>query len=292
MGKRFYQTILLISLCLAIASCQIIQSRTQNGLPHEEAVRRFLDTLNYSSLEDLSREDVFISLDFEKDRWTLNNIFSYDENGDLSNIKTRSGVCTQLCQVTCEFIKPLFQRDYDITFLAGNENIFFGSRSDIGPTHYVVKISPKGNLSKIKKVLAIDPSYKKYDYLDNFQDYQFEYELSSIYMFDDQIKDITIPVKACYPMALTKRGNYLLCLTVEKINNKYDENNFALTVRAVEKRSFIGTCLLAIMKDDGELVVFKDERYIKTILDERPARKILERTLHLFKNVSFNKRVN
>ncbi len=269
--------IISVALLVALGGC------AQKGLPHEKEVREFLSTLRYSAIDDLLRENVSISLDFSKQQWTLKNIFAYDSEGKLLNHKMRSGVCTQLSEVTYDFTKSLFGQDYRVSFLSAYEGSFFPAQGNIGPTHYLIKATPKNG----SQAIFIDPSYKKFGHEGEFRDYKFLNELSSLSAFDRKETGITLPVSHNYPIILSKDGNWILSMVAAKINENFNKDNFAILVRAVKKYEPSGkaACLVFIRKE-GKEELYTNKELTTKILGEAMAEKFLSRMLSLFKNIS------
>ena len=256
-------------------------------LAYEQDVRNFLYSLNYSALPDLVRPGTYISLDFDNEFWRLNNIFAYTKKGELVNVESKTGVCTELCQATYEFVEPLFGDDYEVSFLKGNENVFFSAEAGVGPTHYVVKVKPKGNFWQSQKSLLIDPSYKIYDYLEDVEGYTFSEEMDSIDVFGDYSQDITMPVGVNYPLLFLEDKEYMLSLAVKKVDDSYNKDNYGLVVFATKKGLLKSSPLIVFMIRDGEFSASKDGALIKDILDISTARKLIDTVFSLFKNISF-----
>ncbi len=289
MSKRIflYKRLIVISLCLAVIIFAAIFIQIRSGLPYEEEIRMFLDSLEYSALEDLSGKDAYITLDFENELWTLNNIFSYDTDGKLANTRTRRGVCTELCQATYEFIKKLFGDEYRISFLKGNENIFFSSEGGVGPTHYVIKVTPPDSFWGKRESLIIDPSYKIYDYLGKVQGYTFSEEMDSIDVFRNKARNITLPVGINYPLLLLEEKDYMLSLVAKKVDGKFNEENYSLVVFATKKALSESTPLILFVVRNGEFTAVKDDELIKQILDIQTARNLIDTVFSLFDKLPF-----
>lgn len=279
--SKFIFVILGISIITVVF---FFLNNSRRNLPHREKVESFLNSLNYSALENLSRDDFSIKLDFEYGIWTMKNIFSYDEKGKLANIESRSGMCAELSQVTYEFIKPLFEDSHRIVFLRGNEESFFSAGSEAGATHYLIKLLPKDDDGS-SKALAIDPSFGIYDYVNQLEGYAFVAKMPAIDLFADGSRDLTLWADTSYPILFLKDAGYMLSLAARRVDDKYDENNFALVISAVKEGGETGEPLFALMMRGGEFFAFKNREFVQKILDGQAAERISNILLSLFEGL-------
>jgi hypothetical protein len=262
-------------------------TKPNKNLPYEQKIEQFLNSLQYSALNNFNRDDFYIQLDFKHGLWVMKNIFSYDQQGELINHQTRNGTCAELSQVTYNVVKPLFKNDYRIIFLKGNEETFFSADAGIGPTHYIIKIIPKKDSQNKSKVLAIDPSYKVYNYFSELKGYTFSEEMNHLDLFTGQSKDLTMKVGVSYPLLLLEESDCILSLAVKKVHDKYNQDNFALTIFANKKNDEISEGLFALMMREGDFFAVKNEDLISKILDENTKKKLSGMLLSLFKKISF-----
>lgn len=272
-------------LSFLASSCAV---NNQQNLPEEKKIMQFLSSLDYSALEDIKRDDFYIELNFKYDVWIMRNLFSYDQSGKLVNGISRSGTCAELSQVTHDFIKPLLEENYKISFLKGNEDLFFPGGADAEATHYVVKISPKEPDLSNQTEFIIDPSYGIYKPLSKLKGYTFSQEMESIDLFEGNSKDLAMKVGMSYPLLLLDDKQLILSLAVKKVDDQYDRNNFALAVFANKKGGKNVDLLFMLMLRGGDTFAYKNEELVEKILSKKNAENILKIFLPLFKKISFS----
>ncbi|MFC1753359.1 hypothetical protein ACFL96_08205 [Thermoproteota archaeon] len=251
-------------------------------LPHKKEVVAFLDSLTYSALDNLLKEDVRISVDTKNGSWTLHNIFSYDKDGEIVNFKTRSGACVELSRIAYKFAKGLFGKDYRVTYLAAIESRFFPLDAGGGMTHYLIKITP----FESGRALFIDPSYRAYDFLDNVKDYDIKDETSTIPVFDRGIRDVSLYVDTGYPLYLSQDSTHIFSIAVKRVSGKLDQDNYAILISATEQYS--GARIknfLIVAKQDGKVDAFRDMDMIGSLIDAKTAKVFIERIVSLFENL-------
>lgn len=285
-GINIFNKLILIS-CLIFfflsASCI-----NEKDFPQEEKIRQFLTSLHYSALDNLKRDNFYIELKFQQGVWIMRNIFLYDQSGKLANKISRSGTCAGLSQLTYDFIKPLLEDDYKISFLKGNEDLFFRGGVDAGATHYVINISPKDASLPDQRKFIIDPSYKTYKPLSKLKGYTFSQEMKSIDLFEDNSRDLAMKVGMSYPLLLLEDKKWILSLAVKKVDGQYDKNNFALAVFANKKESEVSDLLFTLMLREGEFFAYQNKERVKKILSKKITENLSQIILSLFKKISFS----
>jgi hypothetical protein len=213
-------------------------------IPHRDEVAKITKPLKFSFLPTLMRPNVRITLDFETQTWTLHNIRDFDGQGRLLLEHGRYGRCGELAYHVYQEIAPLLEEKYTIELWRCAESKFFPFM--IGD-HVVVRMTDKALLAS--NVCIIDPSYKKYGRLEDFDDYIF-IKPSDLRPFLGKNTDETLKVGTTTPILLTKR--YLLSLGVVRVNSTFDSQNFGLAIILSKPHRYISRALAEIRKSSGE----------------------------------------
>lgn len=279
-----YATLVLLVVFFSLAAYLIFPFSQPQELPHQEEVKEILASLRYSALEDMAREDFGISLFFEHGAWVLENIFAYDAGGLLVNHQTKTGTCVHLCQITHELIRPLFEKDYQILFVKGNDDSFFDAEAGAGPTHYLLKLRPKDSG---KKALVLDPSYGLYDYKKNFADYYFAKTMEAIDLLAEDATNLALEVDTAYPLLLLNRGSQMLALSVRRVDGKYDSDNFALAVTLTKRHGEVGYPLFVFVMRGGEFLALRDEELIEARLNKKKYQEVSGLVFDLWQRIVF-----
>jgi len=277
----FWIAVLILSY---LGASQYLNS---DKLPLEEEITRFLNTLTYSSLDDLGRDETRISLNFANNTWTINNIFAYDEVGKIVNQGTRSGVCTQLSQITFGYLQSLLGEYYDIVFLQANEARFFSSSDNAGTTHFLLKATPKSNTKKLGKPLIVDPTFKVYNYIDRIENLEFSKDLANFSVFKNKTTDMSMFIDMQYPLTFSKDKKHLLSLVIKRVNNRYNKDNFALLIYATKEYSIRGHCIFGLINNNGKLEAFKLDPMLIKFLSKQDIVRIAAITNRLFSTIVF-----
>lgn len=216
--------------------------------PQDEAIREIMAPLQYSGLRALERDEVTLSLNFQRRTWTLRNIHVFDPQGRVVLDEGKYGTCGQLAAYMYDRIKPLLGENYRITFLRAMQSGFFPTEKG---AHYVLGISPKtARLGFSPQRYILDPSFQRYGAMSDFEDYIFLEDFSVLPFVEDHQSDLTQPVSGSVPIYI--KDAYLIGFTVEDNNGLFDRDNFVVAVTMTKKHHYAGRYLFALRKNRGE----------------------------------------
>jgi hypothetical protein len=112
----------------------------------------------------------------------------------------------------------------------------------------------------------IDPSFEKYENMNDLDDYWF-FETSDALAFKEAKEtDVFFSIDHGTPVFIKK--DFLVTLTVEKVDNKCDRKNFALTLQATRRYKYSGRYLFALRIHEGKLEKFENEFLAKQVLGD------------------------
>lgn len=257
----------------------------EKSLPRQKEINQFLDKLEYSVLEDVSRPDFYLKLNFDFKVWKLKNLFSYLDDGRLLNHKSLSGTCKQLTQVTYDFVKPWLEEDYEIIFAKGYEEKFFRDEAGAEPSHYFLKLIPR---KEGGKSLIIDPTYRIYAYREEVKGHLIVQESNYLHPFLAKERDLILPTDVNYPLLFLAKKGQMFSLLVRKIETKYDQNNHAVGIFFHKQYQVVSQPLFVLMVQEGELLGFKNQDLIAKIDNREVTDKLSNLVLSLFENRRFD----
>lgn len=242
-------------------------------LPYYEQVLQIISPLEYSGLPTLLKQDVRMTIDFDKQTWTLHNLHEYNDEGDILLDAGRYGLCGELAGSIFKRIKKLFGADYEIKFAKVSESGFFLTPQS---THIVLLAHNKIN----GESYLIDPSFHKYGRQADLDEYLFFGIEDSLSFIDQKSPDISFAADHAMPILI--RHNFLLQISVGKTEGKFDPNNFVLSVIATERYKFSGRYLFAIRKINGQTQEFENKWLLNETLDPKDHETIHDALMRWF----------
>jgi hypothetical protein len=245
----------------------------RNPAPYSREIFKAIRPLEYSGIEMLEKEDARISLDFENKSFTLHNFRKVDEKGNLVLEKARYGTCEELAIEAYRRIQPILGGSCKIEFIQIGESGYF-----LPPTggHTVLKINKDG------KEYILDPSFKRYGPIEEFEDYSFLRVLPNLALEPTE-KDKRFPIGTLIPLLI--RGGHLVGLMVSDNEAKFDAENFLIGITLLKKHTFLIKNLFALRKDNGMRQVFEDVPLHKGILNDAEYAKLRAKVISLFEQV-------
>ena len=241
--------------------------------PYSKEIKKIIKPLRYSGLPDFMRPEVSISLDFKNKLWYLHNVHSFDSKGNVILTDGCCGLCGELAAYVHNQITPLLGKDYIIETVRAMESGYFLTPQ---ASHMVLSIRARGS----KNEYILDPSFRRYGHIENFEDYLFfdRMELPPFVM--KKSSDETFPVGMSTPI-LIKRG-FLLGLTIEEQNGKFDKNNFIISLSANRRYRYAGRYVFAIRKNEGQTEISENKTLISALLRPGEYIQLRERIIELF----------
>ncbi len=285
---RFFMFLSVFSIAAAIATAvlfcifqkqdDVFYGKTKYSPPYYKEVTRIMRDVHYSGVEMLLRPDVNLILDTEKKTWILRNAYSFNEQGQVLLEKGKYGICGELASYTADRIRPLLGDEYSIKFVrAAYSAYFLGDYA----SHIVLKIYHK-NFLRSGEVYVIDPSFKKYGAISDFEDYFFYEESNQPEFIRQKDKNFILPVNHGIPLLI--KDGYLVGLAVESVANTFDMNNFSVALTATRKYRYAGRYMFAIRRYYGEEQFQGNEILAKGILREKEYNILKNKVTELFKN--------
>ena len=262
--------------------------KTKNLLPpHSKEVSEIMSHLSYSATRMFIRRPVGVTLDFEHKTYTLRNIHRFDPNGNLvleesaKNPGQFSGACGELAAYTYEKVKPILGDQYNILFVRSGQSGFFLTPD---ASHILLKIIEKNKpKDQEPSVYILDPSFKRYGPLDQFEDYQFFEERPSLPFVENKETDLTLPVGFSIPLWIEK--DYLVSFVVEGIHEKFNSDNFGIALLVTKRHAFMSRYVLALQKKEGQPWDLENEPLIEGIIEKDQYQKIRKKITDMFHQI-------
>jgi len=241
--------------------------------PYSKEIKKIIKPLRYSGLPDLMRPEVSISLDFKNKLWHLHNIHRFDKKGNVILIDNRFGLCGDLAAYTYDKVTSLLGKHYVVEIVRVMESGYFLTPQ---ASHMVLSIRACDS----KDEYILDPSFRRHGHIKNFEDYLFFDRMEVLPFVVKKHLDETFPVGGATPI-LIKRG-FLLGLTVEGQNGKFDKNNFVISIGANRRHRYAGRYVFAIRKNEGQTEILEDKSLISALLRPGEYTQLRERIIELF----------
>jgi hypothetical protein len=286
---RFLQ-ILSLSLIVVLIGFLVVFIRSNppefrlvnslSGLPHQKEVEGIISHLQYSGLQRLMNPELTISIDSIGETWTMHNVHRFSGQGEIVLDNGNQGVCGELATYTYQKIEPLFGKDYKIEFVNAAESGYFnGPRA----THIVLRLS---GLVPAGQVYIIDPSFRRYGKLEDFEDYLFFDTTDPLYMLSKDSENATFPVGTSSPV-LIKR-NYLISIAVEKNGTRFDKDNYVLALAATKKHNYAGRYIVAMRRNNGVDEILENKHLgCLSLFEQDEYRELKNRMTRLFQGIGY-----
>jgi len=247
--------------------------------PYAAEADKIIKPLRYSGIQMFVDKAVYLTLDSDKEIWTLHNIHIFNDKGELVLRENRYGTCGELAEYTATQIRPMFKNNYNIQFVRVSQSGYF-----LAPmaSHIVLRITKKTNN---QEVYILDPSFHKYGPMDEFEDYLFFEEMDNLDFVVNKKENISQPFNMAIPLLI--RGDYLIGFTVENINSESDQKHFVLVLTLTKKYNYAGRYIFAIRNSDGNAEIFENKKLAREVLDEKEWSILKEKIIELFERVVY-----
>lgn len=233
------------------------QAHAGDKPPRYDEVMEIIKPLEYSGLHCILPVDVSLSVDAKNKTWTLRNIRTYDEQGNVLLAEGRYGLCAELAFHAYRRVKNLLGDNYLIKFARVAESDFFDTPES---NHVVLLIVDRaGNQGYL-----LDPSFHAYDQNFEPKKYTFYGVKDSLADFEEKNRDIVFSLDSAFPLLVKK--NALIVLTVEPLDGKFDRQNLTLSVLAKRRSSSRGHYLFVVRTRDGKTKTFGNQRATRRLL--------------------------
>lgn len=206
-------------------------------------IKQIISPLGYSGLQNLLKDDVMITVDFDRKTWTIHNLHRFNDKGHIKLFDGKYGLCGDLAAHVFDKIQPLLGTRFNFFFLHVAESGFF---LDPRASHIALLLQDK---TPPFDEYIIDPSFGKYGHMDTFEDYQF-FEKTPILPFLAAKKtDETFAAGISIPLFIKK--DCLISMVIDFMNGRFDRNNFIIAITATKRYKYAGRYLLAYRVVDG-----------------------------------------
>lgn len=230
-------------------------SRIAGEVPQKEDIKKILQSIEYSAIPTLLNESSSLSIDFNHQTWTFHGAHRFDNKGNVILDQGKFGLCGDLTAYTKQKISPLLSNDFKISFADVSQSGFFPST---GATHTVLLIHPEGVSPQDPGTYILDPSFNRYGNFKDFEDYVFYEVTDSLRFVQNQETDETFAVNTQSPLVI--RSNHIIGLMAEKVDGKFDPENFSLALTATKRLAYRGRYLYQIYASNGKVHKLEDKR--------------------------------
>jgi hypothetical protein len=257
----------------------IFPDKAKHPPPYYREITSMMRNLRYSGKEMFLRPDVRLTLDPQNKLWILHNVYSFDEHGGILLEKGTSGTCKELSVYMADKIMPLLGDDYRIAFVRTAYSAYF--LGDYA-THIVIKIYPKSPAT-YGEAYILDPSFKRYGPISDFEDYFFYAESPQIKFAKEQNTDLILPVNHLIPLFI--KSNVLIGLVIEDTMGIFDKDNFAIALTATRRHRYAGRYIFGLRKYNGKKEIQENKMLADNILSSKEYDILKDRVMELFENV-------
>lgn len=249
--------------------------------PFHEEVKAIVEPLTYSFLPILSQPEARLSLDFKRNIWVLHNIHFFDEKGHVSLQDNRYGLCGDLAAYTYQKIAPLMEVDYKVRFVRAAESHFFPAPLN---SHFVLSIIRRSNP---KEIYILDPSFKRYGPIDQFDDYLFFEQLPTLDFMARKLKNHVEIVNRAAPVLI--QSNIKLSLIVIPENDRFDEQNFSIAIMGTNKGMYMPRIIYKVGLNAGKREIVERREEAETLKDVEEYRRLIGVVNKFFDQLTLSK---
>jgi len=212
--------------------------------PYASDVKKIIDPLGYSFLPILSRSDVQLRPDFKNEIWILTHIHLFDQKGQVALQDDRYGLCGDLAAYAYQKVEPLLRDHYTVRYVRAAESHYFPAPLN---THYVLSVIDQKDP---RRVFILDPTFKRYGPLDQFDEYLFFEHLSSLRFMARQERDNIEIVNRAIPVLISRTIKLSLIVLIE--NGQFNEKNFSVGILATHKNTYMPRTIYRTGVSDGK----------------------------------------
>ncbi|MBD3246699.1 MAG: hypothetical protein GF333_06760 [Candidatus Omnitrophica bacterium] len=243
--------------------------------PYAKKIHRLMAPLEYNGLARLMQPDVSLSLSFRPPAWTLTNIHTFDQDGNVMLPEGKYGVCGELAAYMHRHIAPLFGEQYKIEYVWVNESGYFLSPES---SHVVLRIT---DTSKSRRnVYILDPSFHRYGPLSEFEDYRFLGSSRVLPQIASRSPSQTFRVNTTTPLLITR--DTLVQLAVSTEQGKFDKDHFAIALFATRRHRYAGKNLLVFHYRKGRIAIEENAELARALFGRKKYPAIREKIRRMF----------
>lgn len=250
----------------------VIESRA----PFAREIKKIIAPLKYTGLYDFMNPDMYISIDPEKQTWTLQNIHNFDKNGQLILQKNRYGLCGDLAAFAFQKVRPLLDpKRYDVRFLLVSESSYFNTE---GGTHIVLDILDRKAYPEPKRYI-LDPSFRKYGSTDLFGAYRPIEKFEEMTFVKSRLRGQSFQAGSGPPIHINSR--IMLSLYLMPVDGHLDGDNFSLVLSATKRYEYQNNYLFTRLVRNGSAEDFEMNASLRKYLRPGLYEELRDRLIHL-----------
>ena len=233
--------------------------------PYSKQIQALMDDFEYSGMAPFYDSGAYIDMDFKKQQWILKNAYVVDKNGNLLLRDGKEGLCADLSLYLYNRVLPILDSNYKLEFVDVSESSFF-------PYPYgqhIALLLTDNRFGFFHEQYILDPSFRIYKRLDLLENYIINETLSFDKLIKRYGKDRISPLTSFTPLFI--RGDKMVGMTVVNVNDRYDKDNYMITVASVRRHAYISKRLITAQKLNGKfslienrdlaLTLFSDDEY-------------------------------
>jgi hypothetical protein len=256
-----------ISVCLLVMSVSPpAWSQDSKELPYYDQIMGIINSLEYSGFAVLTKPEITLSIDFEKQSWMLHNIHQYDEQGGILLEEGKYGLCAELSTYLYQKLQSIVDdKKYVVRLAMATEAGFFPTSQS---NHIVLLMHDKATHG----IYLIDPSYHKYGRISDFKEYQILGIEDTLTFMKDKSHDVSFKVNQAMPLFI--KDDLLLSLSVTSVDGKFDKNNFLIVVTANKREKVSGLNIVIVGKYNGVGQSFEGRMFLEQLLNPQEVDKL------------------
>jgi len=232
----------------------------KKDIPCYRQVMAIIRPLGYSGFQALVRPEVNLDIDFPNNIYVIHNLHRFDESGGIILEENRYGLCGELASYVFRRVRPIMPEMYKINFVRVAESGFFANPQS---THIVLLVTDTQS-SPLKRYL-IDPSFQRYGNVEEYDNYFFIETLNQLEFEKDQFSDVTFAINGGTPILI--KDDYMIDLTIGKVNGKFDKDNFIMALGVQERYKFTSHYLFGLIKDNGRVQELENKALAMKAID-------------------------
>jgi hypothetical protein len=236
-----------------------VSGEEEAPLPYSNEITGIINSIEYSGFAVLTKPEITLSIDFNKQSWTLHNIHQYDTQGGIILEQGRYGLCAELSTYLYQKLQPMIDsRRFGIKLAMATESGFFPTAQS---NHIVLLMYDKIT----KNTYLIDPSYHKYGNIKDLNEYQILALQDALTFMKDRSPDVSFLVNQAMPLFI--KDDLLLSLSATTVDAKFDKDNFLLVVTANKRNKIAGLNIVVVGKYNGKVESFESSDFLAQVLE-------------------------
>ena len=279
-------SVLFLSLAVLVLLFLLMQPARQSDdfsaaaaqkadIPYQNEIKKIIGQLGYSGVEDFMRPEVSLTVDFASRTWSMRNIHSFDDAGNITLAKGRFGLCGDLAAHTYQKLKSVLPDTYRVEFVRASQSGYF-----LGPdaSHIILFIFKPRMFGE--DLYILDPAFRKYGSEDAFDDYLFLERMNQLRFVVDRNPDESFKAGRAMPLVIKK--DFLISVLVDEQEGRFDRDNFILTLAATRRFKFAGRYILAFRKVNGQTDIMENTYLAHRLLSKDEYAALKKRLTEFF----------